>query len=90
MFSVQFQVKLKSASPQNQQGDEDDDDDIDAALSDLQVSSSMDAYGWLLNSYSGFLEKILIPFKQPKTKKDNNYRVLNYLEHLTSNYVHAL
>lgn len=49
----------------------------------------MDAYGWLLNSYSGFLEKILIPFKQPKTKKDN-YRVLNYLEHLTSNYVHAL
>lgn len=85
MFSVQFQVKLKSASPQNQQGDEDDDDDIDAALSDLQVSSSMDAYGWLLNSYSGFLEKILIP----KTKKDN-YRVLNYLEHLASNYVHAL
>lgn len=45
----------------------------------------MDAYGWLLNSYSGFLEKILIP----KTKKDN-YRVLNYLEHLASNYVHAL
>ena len=49
----------------------------------------MDAYGWLLNSYSGFLEKILIPFKQPKTKKDN-YHVLKYLEHLTSNYVHAL
>ena len=48
----------------------------------------MDAYGWLLNSYSGFLEKILIPFKQPKTKKDN-YRVLNnYLEHLTSMFMH--
>lgn len=36
--AIQFQVKLKSASPQNQQGDEDDDDDIDAALSDLQAT----------------------------------------------------